>query len=229
MGPPRLKPVVRHAATPLVGYGVPPGHGNGFNGDIARALNAAGIDARPVPWDATDPAGFDVTDLFTLHGDAEAKRLLRARIEAVKAGEPWRDPKLTETSREQSPCPNGGGGAQPVMTCLADVMPEEVTWTWPARVASGKLNLLVGDPGLGKSFITLEMVARYTTGRAWPDGSPGGSIGSAISRQDMQKRSVQRNLHPQRPLVARTGRHPAHCAGCPLCAPSDRPSADRMR
>ena len=35
------------------------------------------------------------------------------------------------------------------------------------------MTLLVGDPGLGKSTIALDIVARVTTGTPWPDGTPG--------------------------------------------------------
>ncbi|MCC6642288.1 MAG: AAA family ATPase, partial [Deltaproteobacteria bacterium] len=37
-----------------------------------------------------------------------------------------------------------------------------------------------GDPGLGKSSVTLDLAARVTTGRAMPDGSPGASGGVVL-------------------------------------------------
>lgn len=55
---------------------------------------------------------------------------------------------------------------------LSDVREESVEWLWPLRVPLGKLTLLAGDPGLGKSFMTIDMAARVSTGRSWPD-SPG--------------------------------------------------------
>lgn len=66
----------------------------------------------------------------------------------------------------------------PVLTCLADVEPSEIRWLWPGRVALGRLTLLVGRPGEGKSFLTTDMAARITTGTPWPDGSecPQGSV-----------------------------------------------------
>ncbi|MGD0290697.1 MAG: AAA family ATPase [Candidatus Binataceae bacterium] len=59
-----------------------------------------------------------------------------------------------------------------VTTRLSDVEPEEVEWLWRDRLALGKLNLLVGDPGNGKSFVTLDTAARVSTGAEFPDGSP---------------------------------------------------------
>ena len=57
----------------------------------------------------------------------------------------------------------------PVLVRLADVRPEAVRWLWPGRIALGKLTLLCGDPGLGKSFVTLDLAARVSSGRFWPD------------------------------------------------------------
>lgn len=53
---------------------------------------------------------------------------------------------------------------------LSTVKPSPVTWLWPGRIARGKVTMLCGDPGLGKSFLTLDIAARVTTARAWPDG-----------------------------------------------------------
>lgn len=57
-----------------------------------------------------------------------------------------------------------------VTRCLADVEPEQIRWLWPGRIARGKLTLTVGDPGLGKSFLTLDIAAHVSTGAEWPDG-----------------------------------------------------------
>ena len=61
--------------------------------------------------------------------------------------------------------------ATPAMTCLADVEPCEVDWLWPGRFPLGRISLLVGRPGEGKSFCTLDMAARVSTGTPWPDGT----------------------------------------------------------
>ncbi len=66
----------------------------------------------------------------------------------------------------------------PVLTCLADVEPSEVRWLWPGRVPLGRITLLVGRPGEGKSFLTVYMASRVTTGSPWPDDTdcPKGSV-----------------------------------------------------
>jgi AAA domain len=56
---------------------------------------------------------------------------------------------------------------------LSDVQRERVEWLWDRRVPLGKLTLISGDPGLGKSLMTLDLAARITQGKRMPDGSPG--------------------------------------------------------
>lgn len=70
---------------------------------------------------------------------------------------------------------------EPVLVCVADVEPEMVRWLWPGRIAMGKLTLLCGDPGLGKSFLAIDLTARLTSGAGWPDipllkNEPGGVV-----------------------------------------------------
>ena len=57
----------------------------------------------------------------------------------------------------------------PVMVRLSDVVPEPIDWLWQGRIALGKLTLIAGDPGLGKSFMTLDIAARVSRGLGWPD------------------------------------------------------------
>lgn len=60
----------------------------------------------------------------------------------------------------------------PVLTCLADIEPREVRWTWRNRIPEGRITLFVGVPGEGKSFTTIDAAARVSTGSPWPDGAP---------------------------------------------------------
>jgi putative DNA primase/helicase len=67
----------------------------------------------------------------------------------------------------------------PVVVRLDTVLPEAVDWLWSGRVPRGKLTLLIGDPGLGKSFLLLDLMARVSRAAPWPDAgtaSPGDSV-----------------------------------------------------
>jgi len=52
------------------------------------------------------------------------------------------------------------------------VEPEKVTWLWNKRFAAGKLNIVHGDPGVGKTWAVLDILSHVTTGRPFCDGAP---------------------------------------------------------
>ena len=56
---------------------------------------------------------------------------------------------------------------------LSEVEPERVTWLWSGRIPLGKLTVMDGDPGQGKSTIALDLAARVTRGWTMPDGDGG--------------------------------------------------------
>ena len=71
------------------------------------------------------------------------------------------------------------GEHQLVMRCMADIAPEKIEWLWLGRIALGKLTLIGGEPGLGKSQITAALAATVPTGGTWPcdEGrAPSGSV-----------------------------------------------------
>jgi hypothetical protein len=55
---------------------------------------------------------------------------------------------------------------------LCEVQEHEVDWLWWQRIPKGKLSLINGDPDLGKTWLILDVMARITTGRPLPDGTP---------------------------------------------------------
>jgi hypothetical protein len=82
--------------------------------------------------------------------------------------------------RQQEPWPRDSGLSSPVVVKLSEVQPEQVRWLWPGRIALGKLTLIAGEPGLGKSFFTLDVTARVTTGNSWPDDPSGFNQAGAV-------------------------------------------------
>jgi hypothetical protein len=54
---------------------------------------------------------------------------------------------------------------------LDQVKPEQVQWLWPGRVPLGKITILQGDPGLGKSTLALDIASRTTRNDRMPDDS----------------------------------------------------------
>ncbi len=84
-------------------------------------------------------------------------------------------------------------------TLLSEVAAEPVQWLWRQRLALGKMTTLDGDPGLGKSSITLDIAARVSSGQPMPDGSAGITGGVVlITPEDGLSDTIQ-------PRLARVG------------------------
>ena len=75
--------------------------------------------------------------------------------EAVPSNDTMEDPRDDEPIIEITP--------------ISDVRPEPIRWLWPKRIPQGKLTVLAGDPGLGKSFVSIDIAARISVGGNWPD------------------------------------------------------------
>jgi hypothetical protein len=64
----------------------------------------------------------------------------------------------------------------------SDVTPEQVDWMWRPRIPFGMVTILEGDPDQGKSLMTLDLIARLSTGRPMPDGTEvEGTSGPVVS------------------------------------------------
>ena len=65
-----------------------------------------------------------------------------------------------------------------------DIQPTTIQWLWPRCLARGKLSLLDGNPEMGKSLITVDLVARLSRGGPMPDGSPLPRPGTSLILSD---------------------------------------------
>lgn len=74
--------------------------------------------------------------------------------------------------------------AQIVTVALSDVEGKAIQWFWPNRIPAGMLSLLVGNPGVGKSFLTMYICAMVSTGRDWPDDKNTQAPGSVLLFSD---------------------------------------------
>src|SRR5215467_2665340 len=63
-------------------------------------------------------------------------------------------------------------GNQADFMSLADVEMTPIPWLWPGYLPLGAVTLLVGDPGKGKTLVSLDLAARVSAGKPWPDETP---------------------------------------------------------
>lgn len=98
------------------------------------------------------------------------------RLAAAKAGaDPVAVGELPPPrSNSAEPPPVHADSARPtgaVVTLIDRIASRPVEWLWRDRIPAGMLTILDGDPGLGKSMLTLDLAARVSTGRAMPGAS----------------------------------------------------------
>jgi putative DNA primase/helicase len=53
----------------------------------------------------------------------------------------------------------------------SELTPEPIKWLWPGWLPQGKLVILAGEPGTGKTTAALSFAGTVTTGGSFPDGS----------------------------------------------------------
>jgi hypothetical protein len=57
------------------------------------------------------------------------------------------------------------------LQALTEFSSEPVEWLWGSWLPRGVVTLMDGNPGVSKSTLVADLVARITTAREWPDGS----------------------------------------------------------
>ncbi len=65
------------------------------------------------------------------------------------------------------------------LRCIDEVEMVPIQWLWEDRIALGKITVVAGQPGLGKSQITAMLCAHLTAEKSFPDGTKP-CIGSAL-------------------------------------------------
>ena len=118
----------------------------------AHAAGAASI--RIIHFPELPPKA-DVSDFINGGGNVDG---LLARVDAALLWQPPNDFLLE-------------AAANPVLIRVSDVTAQPIRWLWQHRIAYGKLSIIAGEPGLGKSQLTMHLAAAVTRGgsRWWPD------------------------------------------------------------
>lgn len=73
--------------------------------------------------------------------------------------------KPAQTAKTQ---PAGDSAGRIAYKRASDIQAMPIRWLWHGKIARGKVSMLAGNPGLGKSQITSAMAAVVSTGGAWP-------------------------------------------------------------
>lgn len=123
------------------------------------------------------PAKGDCVDWLARYPDAGADDIWAlARLPPIpREDAPEHGPRAPVASA--SPPPDDG--PRVILRRGSDVVPVAVDWLWPGWLAAGKLHLIGGAPGTGKTTLAAGLAAIVTRGGRWPDGSRA-RIGSVV-------------------------------------------------
>lgn len=136
------------------------------------------IDDEQAVWALDD----SVKIMKKMHGSGVVKAA-RRRAESMLKSAAERETDNETQAASSGPNNHRSGlepGSQPIWVNMANVQPKPVEWLWPGKIALGKLVIVAGDPGLGKSMLTLDIAARVTRGAPWPDGNGVAPLGGAV-------------------------------------------------
>ena len=131
--------------------------GSKYADEAAAILQSLGcavelIDVEPLGL----PDKGDAADWLALHPDAKAADVLALARSEVDANRP------AASMVDAMP--------RVILTRGSDVQPEAVDWLWDGWLAAGKLHLIGGAPGTGKTTLAASLAAIITCGGRWPDG-----------------------------------------------------------
>lgn len=101
-------------------------------------------------------------DVFEFHHNVEERQSKLAHLLVrAKRGE----------FNKTSPAAGDAAALPPAYTVqwMSEIVPKPITWFWPGRIPRGKITVFAGQPGTGKSLISVALAALATTGRPFPD------------------------------------------------------------
>jgi putative DNA primase/helicase len=81
--------------------------------------------------------------------------------------------------------------SKPLAKVASSIKAEKTDWVWDGRIAKGRVTVIAGDPGIGKSQIAVTLAAKVSTGGKWPNGegsAPEGDVVMLIGEDDLATR-----------------------------------------
>ncbi len=125
--------------------------GTRYGEDVAFALSELGCNVRIIEVDRLGlPEKGDCVDWLAQNPNATSEQIFALPTRSYSLGDRYGSLELI---------------------CASDVTCSPVRWIWPGWLAAGKLHILAGAPGTGKTTIALAIAAAVSAAAALPDGS----------------------------------------------------------
>lgn len=146
------------------------------NPGITKATEAAravgGLMAVPDFGQDRPEKATDFNDLMRHRGAESVRQCVASATAAPEAPHGEQAGAIDqESASTRSRASGGSGGVSLILTSAADLTPEPVQWLWDGWLAAGKLHILAGAPGTGKTTAAISLAATVSRGGRWPDGT----------------------------------------------------------
>jgi hypothetical protein len=79
--------------------------------------------------------------------------------------------KKAKTPNGKAPPSGESPKAETFLAKASEIAPEPIAWLWKYWLARGKLHIIAGAPGGGKTTVYLSFAAIVSAGATWPDGT----------------------------------------------------------
>jgi putative DNA primase/helicase len=134
------------------------------------ALAVDGVVAIPYFGDNRPDGATDFNDMIQLCGKDAVTTVLSSAAEQARAN-------------REAQAKNSAAGEYHLnveLLCASDLDPQPISWLCNGWLAQGKVHILGGAPGAGKTTISIALAAIVTTGGVWPDGSRCPIVGNVV-------------------------------------------------
>ena len=146
--------------------------------EVAGYVRNGGIDVREFADLFQDAAV--INGLIEAHGQDAIQAILADALKETLNGDA--SASHYRPIRSNGLRPEDRSGAMPALVsrCAAEIPPEKIEWLWPGRLARGKHTCIAGEPGTGKSQLSISIVATVTIAGEWPCHEGKAPLGSVI-------------------------------------------------
>jgi hypothetical protein len=110
-------------------------------------------------------------------GDAQTRRTIKSGLDE---GTNAPHPSLSDETNNFANVKNYPSAPKLLSRNAASINPEKVNWLWVGRLARGKHCCIAGEPGTGKSQVSISITAAVTTAGQWPCDEGTAPLGSVI-------------------------------------------------
>jgi hypothetical protein len=146
-------------------------------------------------WQAVREHGLDALKRASQPAAIEDLRCCRSnrarkadRISQGRRAEDWGDRAMRRYPGDQidlakrlvQQTPGATPDARLISRCAADIVPKRIDFLWSGRIARGKHTAIAGEPGDGKSQLSVYVAATISRGGEWPCGEGRAPVGNVI-------------------------------------------------